>query len=339
MVLFWVMKKIVLTGDRPTGALHLGHFVGSLKKRIELQESCETFVMLADAQALTDNFDDVGKVRASIHEVVCDYLAVGIDPLKCAIFVQSLVHELPELAMFYMNLVTIQHLGHNPTVKAEMKLRGFEESVPAGFFLYPMYQVADITAFKADLVPVGHDQAPMLELTRFIVSKFNTTYKKEVLVAPEALFPNMKGSLQGLDGVKMSKSLGNAIYLSDEPDVVASKIKKIKSDPTRTSATSPGDPEKALAFSYLEQFDPDLNFVEELKERYRRGTVSDKEVKDRLSQVLEAFLTPIRVKRKIYHSDPSAIQEILKKGTEKAREKAAATLSEVRSAMGINYNF
>ncbi len=332
-------KKIVLTGDRPTGPLHLGHYVGSLKKRKELQDSTDTFVMLADAQALTDNFDDVGKVRASIHEVVCDYLAVGIDPLKCSIFVQSCVHELPELAMYFMNLVTIQHLGHNPTVKAEMKMRGFDESVPAGFFLYPMYQVADITAFKADLVPVGHDQAPMLELTRFIVSKFNTTYRKDVLVAPEALFPSMKGSLQGLDGVKMSKSLGNAIYLSDETDVVVSKIKKIKSDPGRTSATSPGDPDKALAFSYLEQFDPDPTYVEKLKERYRLGTVSDKEVKDRLTEVLEAFLSEVRVKRKMVYSDVGYIQAILKKGTEKARERASATLSEVRSAMGINYGF
>lgn len=331
------MKKIVLTGDRPTGPLHLGHYVGSLKKRVELQEACETYIMLADAQAITDNYDDINKVRTNIHEVVCDYLAVGIDPRKSHIFIQSCVHELPELAMFYMNLVTIQHLGHNPTVKAECKMRGFNEGVPAGFYLYPIFQVADITAFKADLVPVGLDQAPMLELTRDIVRKFNTIYKKEVLVSPEAIYPNLKGALPGIDGQKMSKSLGNAISLSDEADVVLKKVKKIQSDPGRKSATDPGDPEKALAFSYLDIFDPDLLFVAELKDRYIRGTVSDKEVKDRLIEVLEAFLTPIRAKRKMYHSDREGVLAIIKEGTLIAKQKAAATLLEVRTAMGINY--
>jgi tryptophanyl-tRNA synthetase len=331
------MRKVVLTGDRPTGPLHLGHYVGSLNKRVELQETCETYIMLADAQALTDNYDDVNKVKTNIHEVVCDYLAVGIDPKKSHIFIQSCVHELPELAMFYMNLVTIQHLGHNPTVKAECKQKGYNEGVPAGFYLYPIYQVADITAFKADLVPVGLDQAPMLELTRDIVRKFNTLYKKEVLVSPEALYPNLKGALPGIDGNKMSKSLGNAISLSDELDLIVSKVKKVKSDPNRKSATDPGDPEQALAFSYLEVFDPEVSFVKELKERYRRGTVSDKEVKDRLIEVIDTFLKPIRDKRKQFYNDRSGIEEIIKEGTRLAKQKAALTLLEVRSAMGINY--
>ena len=331
------MKKVVLTGDRPTGPLHLGHYVGSLKKRVELQESCETYIMIADAQAITDNYDDINKVKTSIHEVVCDYLAVGIDPRKSHIFIQSCIHELPELAMFYMNLVTIQHLGHNPTVKAECKMRGFNEGVPAGFYLYPIYQVADITGFKADLVPVGLDQAPMLELTRDIVRKFNTIYKKEVLISPEAIYPNLKGALPGIDGHKMSKSLGNAISLGDEPDVILKKIKKLQSDSNRKSATDSGDPEKAIAFSYLDVFDPETPFVEELKERYRRGAVTDKEVKDRLIDVLDTFLTPIREKRKMYHSDRQGVLDILKEGTQIAKQKASKTLLEVRSAMGINY--
>lgn len=330
-------KEIVLTGDRPTGPLHLGHYVGSLKKRIELQESSETYIMIADAQAITDNYDDINKVKTSIHEVVCDYLAVGIDPKKCHIFIQSCVHELPELAMFYMNLVTIQHLGHNPTVKAECKMRGFNEGVPAGFYLYPIFQVADITAFKANLVPVGLDQAPMLELTRDIVRKFNTLYKKEVLVNPKAIYPNLSGALPGIDGQKMSKSLGNAISLGDEKEMIVAKVKKIKSDPGRLSATDPGDPEKALAFSYLDVFDPETAFVETLKERYRSGTVSDKEVKERLIDVLDTFLAPIRERRKQFHQDREGVWSILKEGTHKARHKAAETLFEVRSAMGIDY--
>jgi tryptophanyl-tRNA synthetase len=332
------MKKVVLTGDRPTGALHLGHYVGSLAKRVELQETCETYIMIADAQALTDNYDDVTKVRVNIHEVVCDYLAVGIDPLKSSIFIQSCIPELPELAMYYMNLVSIQHLGHNPTVKAECRQKGYNESVPAGFYMYPIFQVADITAFKADLVPVGLDQAPMLELTREIVGKFNRLYKKDVLTLPEPLYPSLKGALPGIDGAKMSKSLGNAILLSDELDSIVSKVKKVKSDPGRKSATDPGNPEEALAFAYLEIFDPEVSFVEELKERYRRGSVSDKEVKDRLIEVLDTFIKPIRERRKIYHSDKEAVWKILKEGTDRAKEKAAGTLSEVRLAMGIQYN-
>ena len=332
-------KKVLLTGDRPTGALHLGHFIGSLKNRVQLQETCETYVMIADAQALTDNYDDVNKVKNSIHEVVSDYLAVGIDPSKTNIFIQSCIHELPELTMFYMNLVTIQHLGHNPTVKAETKMRGFKEGVPAGFYLYPIYQVADITAFKADIVPVGLDQAPMLELTRDIVRKFNTLYKTEVLVTPEALYPHLKGALPGVDGQKMSKSLGNAIYLSDEKEAIIAKVKKMKSDPGRLSVTDPGDPEKAIAFSYLDAFDPEKSFVEELKERYRKGTVSDKEVKERVIDVLDTFLDPIRTNRKQFYADKSHILSIIKEGTAQARTKAAQTLKGVRAAMGIDYSF
>jgi tryptophanyl-tRNA synthetase len=331
-------RRIVLTGDRPTGPLHLGHLVGSLQKRVELQEVAETFIMIADAQAITDNYDDINKVRTNIHEVASDYLAVGIDPAKANIFIQSCIKELPELAMYFMNLVSIQHLGHNPTVKAECRAKGFNESVPAGFYLYPIYQVADITAFKADLVPVGIDQAPMLELTRDIVKKFNTLYKKEVLHTPEAIYPsNLKGTLQGIDGQKMSKSLGNAISLSDEKDVIVSKVKKIKSDPNRKSVTDPGDPEKAMAFAYLDIFDEDKNLVESYKSRYRSGSISDKEVKDRLIDVLDTFLSPIRERRKMFHNDPSGVMRILKDGTMKAREKAAQTLSEVKHAMGIDY--
>jgi tryptophanyl-tRNA synthetase len=331
-------KRTVLTGDRPTGPLHLGHYVGSLQKRVELQEVSETFIMIADAQAITDNYDDINKVRTNILEVASDYLAVGIDPEKANIFIQSQIPELPELAMYFMNLVTIQHLGHNPTVKAECRAKGFNESVPAGFYLYPIYQVADITAFKADLVPVGIDQAPMLELTRDIVKKFNSLYKKDVLITPEAIYPsNLKGTLQGIDGQKMSKSLGNAISLSDELDAIVSKVKKIKSDPNRKSVTDPGDPEKAMAFSYLDIFDPDQNLVASFKERYKSGTISDKEVKDRLIEILDNFLFPIRTRRKMFHEDRAYVMKILKEGTIKARERASKTLLEVKSAMGINY--
>ena len=329
------MKKILLTGDRPTGPLHLGHYIGSLQNRLLLQESCETYIMLADAQALTDNYDDINKVRTNIHEVTCDYLAVGIDPKKSHIFIQSCLPELPEMAMYYMNLVTIQHLGHNPTVKAECKMRGFNEGVPAGFYLYPIYQVADITAFKANIVPVGLDQAPMLELTRDIVRKFNALYKKDLLVVPEALYPKLKGTLPGVDGQKMSKSLGNAIYLSDERETIIAKVKKMKSDPGRLSATDPGDPEKAIAFSYLDVFAPD----ESLKEQYRRGAISDKAVKEQVIEVLDAFVAPIRERRKQIHEDRAFIQGVLAEGTQKAQEKTRATLHEMREAMGIDYEW
>jgi len=332
-------KKVLLTGDRPTGPLHLGHYVGSLKKRLDLQRDLETYVMIADAQAITDNFKDINKVKTNIFEVACDYLAVGIDPAKCSIFIQSQLSELPELAMYFLNLVTIQRIGHNPTVKQEVKSRGFKEGVPAGFYLYPMFQVADITAFQANVVPVGPDQAPMIELTRDIVRKFNDLYKTDALIMPEAIFPQGEKTLPGLDGQKMSKSLNNAIYLSDEVDVIVKKVKKMKSDPNRTSIEQGGDPDKAIAFSYLDAFDPDQKMVLDLKERYRRGGLQDKIVKERVVEVLCSFLDPIREKRKIFRNDPSQVFEILKTGTSAAKEKASNTLHLVKKAMGIDYNF
>lgn len=330
-------KKVLLTGDRPTGPLHIGHYFGSLIKRIELQHSCETYIMIADAQAITDNYKDINKVRTNIQEVVCDYLAVGIDPSKSHIFIQSLLPELPELTMYFLNLVTIQKIGHNPTVKAEVKTRGFSEGVPAGFYLYPIFQVSDITAFKADLVPVGVDQMPMLELTREVVRKFNELYKTEALVTPEGIFPKDEKTILGLDGQKMSKSLNNAIFLKDEEAEVIAKIKKMKSDPNRKSLADPGDPDKAIAFSYLELFDPDPKNVEDLKRRYREGGMPDKIVKDHLTEVMLAFLNPIREKRREFAQDKELIKDILSSGTQKAREKASQTLCDVKKAMGIDY--
>lgn len=330
-------KKVILTGDRPTGPLHLGHYVGSLLKRCELQSSMETFIMLADAQAITDNFKDINKVRTNILEVACDYLAVGIDPKKSHIFIQSQLPALPELAMYYLNLVTIERIGHNPTVKQEVKLRGFKEGVPAGFYLYPLYQVADITAFQADIVPVGPDQAPMIELTRDIVRKFNDLYQTNALVMPEAVYPKGEKTLPGLDGQKMSKSLGNAIYLSDENDEIAKKVKKMKSDPSRTSIEMGGDPEKAIAFTYLDTFDRDEHALKTLKEHYQRGGLPDKVVKERVTEILIALIEPIRERRKTYRSDPEQVFAILKAGTQAAQVKTAHTLHLVKTAMGIEY--
>ncbi len=330
-------KKVLLTGDRPTGPLHLGHYVGSLKNRIEMQGSHEVYIMIADAQALTDNFKDINKVRTNILEVAADYLAVGIDPELCNIFVQSCLPELPELTMYFLNLVTIQQIGHNPTVKAECKMRGFEESVPAGFYLYPIFQVADILAFQAHVVPVGPDQTPMLELARDVARKFNDLYKTKVFVTPEGVYPKMERTLPGFDGQKMSKSLGNAIYLGDAEADVIKKVKKMKSDENRSSPADPGDPEKAIAFTYLDFFDPETSFVDDLKERYRKGGLPDSAVKDRLIQVLLAFLKPIRERREMFHKDPEALFSILQRGTEKAKEKTLNTLSLAKKAMGIEY--
>jgi tryptophanyl-tRNA synthetase len=330
-------KQILLTGDRPTGPLHIGHYIGSLAKRVELQETCETYIMIADTQALTDNYDDIGKVRANILEVACDYLAVGINPEKSHIFVQSKLPELPELAMYYMNLVTIQRIGHNPTVKAEIKQKGFTDGVSAGFYLYPLYQVADITAFRADLVPVGIDQQPMLELTRDVVRRFNEIYKTDALVVPKGIFPESEKSVPGIDGQKMSKSLNNAIYLSDNADAIQKKIKKMKSDSNRISVNDPGNPEASLAFTYLDLFDPEKKELEELKERYRQGGLGDKVIKDRLVDILVTFLEPIQKRRAEYHKDPEEVFRVLQKGTRKAKETASKTLSLCKQAMGIDY--
>ncbi|MCH9812244.1 tryptophan--tRNA ligase [bacterium] len=332
-------KKILLTGDRPTGALHIGHYAGSLLNRLKMQSEFETFLMVADAQAITDNYDNIDKVRENIFEVVADYLAVGIDPSQVNIFIQSMIPELPELTQYLLNLVSINRIGHNPTVKAECRQKGFEESVPAGFYLYPIFQVADIIAFDADVVPVGRDQAPMLELTRDVVGKFNTQYQSNVLVEPEAVFPDMTINLPGIDGNKMSKSLGNAIYLKDTRAEISKKIKKMKSDSSRTSINDPGDPAKAIAFSYLDIFDPDVEGVEKLKHQYKQGGLGDGIVKERTLEVLDNFIAPIREKREAIISDKAMIEKVLSEGTKAAREKAGQTLARCKKAMGINYEF
>lgn len=331
------MKKIILTGDRPTGPLHLGHYIGSLKNRVELQDTCTQFIMIADAQALTDHAKEPEKIKKNILEVALDYLAVGIDPKKTTILIQSMLPELFELTFYYLNLITWNRLKHNPTVKAEIIQKGFKEAVPAGFMVYPVSQAADITAFKATLVPVGEDQLPMIEQTNEIVRHFNTTYKKEVLVHAEALIPK-HARLPGIDGgAKMSKTIGNCIYLSDEADTIKKKVMKMPSDPNHTEMEKPGNVEAAIAFTYLDAFDPDQKHVQEFKDHYRRGGLGDGSVKKYLNEVLQSFLQPIRKRRKEFSQDPQEILRILKEGTEKARLVTAKTLSEVRRAMGINY--
>ena len=324
-----------MTGDRPTGPLHLGHYIGSLQNRVKLQDEHTQFVMIADAQALTDHAKEPEKVRKHILEVALDYLAVGIDPEKTTIFIQSLLPELFELTAYYLNLVTWNRLKHNPTVKAEIRQKEYGESVPAGFMIYPVSQAADITAFKANLVPVGEDQVPMIEQTNEIVRHFNTTYKQEVLVRCEALLPQM-ARLPGTDGAaKMSKTIGNCIYLSDSEEVIQKKVMKMYTDPKHLRVEDPGLVEGNPVFTYLDAFDPDKEKVQELKDHYQKGGLGDVVVKRYLNDVLQAMLAPIRKKRETL--DPEMVMECLRKGTEKARERAASTLSEVRSAMGINY--
>lgn len=330
-------KKIVLTGDRPTGPLHLGHYVGSLKNRVELQKNCQQYVMIADAQALTDNADNPMKVRENVLQVALDYLAVGIDPSQTTIFIQSLLTALPELTMYYLNLVTWNRLKHNPTVKQEIVQKGYGESVPAGFMVYPVSQAADITAFKANIVPVGEDQLPMVEQTNEIVRHFNRTYKTEVLVEAEAMIPKY-ARLPGTDGkAKMSKSLGNAIFLSDPADVVAKKVKGMFTDPNHLKVEDPGQVEGNPVFEYLTVFDPDNENLELMKAHYQRGGLGDSVVKKRLADVLQSFLEPIRVKRAEYASDPQEVMNILKKGTEAAQKITQQTLREVRRAMCLDY--
>ncbi len=330
-------KKIVLTGDRPTGPLHLGHYVGSLKNRLILQETCQQFVMLADVQALTDNFHQPQKVRENILEVALDYLAIGIDPKRTTIFIQSLLPQLPELTMYYLNLVTWNRLKHNPTVKQEIIQKGYGESVPAGFMVYPVSQAADITAFRADIVPVGEDQLPMIEQSNEIVRHFNRIYNTNVLVEAEAMIPRFS-RLPGIDGkAKMSKSLNNAIYLSDSADAVAKKVKGMYTDPNHLRVEDPGQVEGNPVFIYLDAFDPDKEKIEELKAHYQRGGLGDSVVKKRLTEVLLAELEPIRQKRIELAKDPSAVMEILRDGTRRAQEAAAITLRDVRKAMCLDY--
>ena len=345
------MEKIILTGDRPTGRLHLGHFVGSLKRRVELQNSGKfdkIFVMIADAQALTDNADNPEKVRQNIIEVALDYLSVGIDPAKTTIFIQSQVPELCELTTYYMNLVSVSRVQRNPTVKTEIKMRNFEQSIPVGFFCYPISQASDITAFKATTVPVGEDQAPMIELTREIVQRFNNIYG-DTLVEPEILLPDNAACLRlpGTDGkAKMSKSLGNCIYLSDTEKEVAKKVKSMYTDPLHINIDDPGHLEGNCPFIYLDalshgdqinRFNPDFADLDDLKARYVKGGVGDGTVKKILINVLEEELAPIRQRRKEYENNIPAVYEILKRGSEEARRVAAATLADVRRAMKIDY--
>ena len=345
------MGKIILTGDRPTGKLHLGHYVGSLRRRVELQNSGEydkIFVMIADAQALTDNADNPEKIRQHLVEVALDYLSAGLDPAKTTIFVQSAVPELTELAFYYMNLVTVSRVQRNPTVKTEIKMRNFETSIPVGFFCYPVSQASDITAFRATTVPAGEDQEPMIELTREIVGRFNNVYG-ETLVEPEILLPTNAACLRlpGTDGkAKMSKSLGNCIYLSDTSKDVAKKVKGMYTDPLHLNISDPGHLEGNCPFIYLDAFCTDEKFkrhcsefesLQDLKDRYCAGGVGDGTVKKILISVLEEELAPIRERRKQWEQDIPGVFEILRRGSEEARAVAAETLADVRRAMRINY--
>jgi tryptophanyl-tRNA synthetase len=335
-------KPIILTGDRPTGPLHLGHFVGSLRNRVKYQHEYKQYVMLADAQALTDNMDDIDKVHRNVVEVALDYLAVGIDPKLSTIFIQSQVPELTELAFYYLNLVTVARLERNPTVKEEIRLRDFERDIPAGFLTYPVSQAADITAFKATLVPVGEDQIPMIEQTNEIVRRFNRTYKnastkQEILVETKALVPEL-GRLPGIDGkAKMSKSLGNVINLGATADEISKAVKKVYTDPLHLKIEDPGHVEGNIAFTYLDAFDTDKAAVAELKAHYTRGGLADSIVKKRLEAVLQEMLEPIRTRRAELAGDKGYILQLLREGTEQAREVAAQTMSEVRAALGLTY--
>ncbi|MCI7612128.1 MAG: tryptophan--tRNA ligase [Selenomonadaceae bacterium] len=346
------MKKIILTGDRPTGKLHVGHYVGSLKRRVELQDSGEfdeIYIMIADAQALTDNFDNPEKVRQNIIEVALDYLSVGLDPAKSTLFIQSMVPQLTELSFYYMNLVTVARVQRNPTVKSEIQLRGFGGSIPVGFFCYPISQAADITAFKATLVPVGEDQLPMLEQTKEIVRSFNRIYNCEALVEPDIMLPDndICRRLPGTDGkAKMSKSLGNCIYLSDDEKTVQQKIMNMYTDPTHIKVSDPGHLEGNTVFTYLDAFSKEEDFakylpeyknLDELKEHYTRGGLGDVKIKRFLNSIMQAELAPIRARRKEYEKDIAAVYDILKAGSDRARQVAEATLQDVKDAMKINY--
>ena len=345
------MGKVILTGDRPTGKLHLGHYVGSLRRRVQLQEAGDydkMFVFMADVQALTDNADNPEKIRQNIVEVALDYLAAGLNPDKCTIFIQSQIAELAELTTYLMNLITVSRVQRNPTVKTEIKMRNFEANIPLGFFCYPVSQAADITLFKSTTVPVGEDQEPMLEVTRELVRRFNATYG-EVLVEPNIMLPENTTArrLPGTDGKeKMSKSLGNCIYLSDSAEDVWQKVRSMYTDPLHVNLNDPGHVEGNAVFTYLDAFSTNADFAEfwpdyanldELKEHYQRGGWGDMKCKKFLNQVLNKFLEPMRERRHEFEKDIPEIFNILKKGTEKARETAAETMDEVRKAMRIDY--
>lgn len=348
------MKNIILTGDRPTGRLHIGHYVGSLRERVRLQNEGnydEMYVMIADAQALTDNFDNINKVKNNIIEVALDYMACGLDPKKCTLFVQSLIPELTELTFYYQNLVTVSRLQRNPTVKNEIKMRNFEKSIPVGFFTYPISQAADITGFKANIVPVGEDQLPMIEQTREIVRSFNSIYKANVLVEPNAILPNNESCrrLPGTDGkTKMSKSIGNCIYLSDDDATIREQVRNMYTDPNHIRLSDPGKVEGNVVFTYLDAFCKDEHFAKylpeyknlnELKEHYQRGGLGDVKIKNFLASILIETISPIRERREKLAQNKEAVYKALRLGSEKARKKVIATLQEVKSAMGINYEF
>ena len=345
------MKKVILTGDRPTGRLHVGHYVGSLSERVKLQNSGnydEIYIMIADAQALTDNAEHPEKVRQNIIQVALDYLACGIDPEKSTIFIQSMVPELTELTFYYMNLVTVARVQRNPTVKSEIQMRNFEASIPVGFFCYPISQAADITAFRATAVPVGEDQLPMLEQCKEIVHKFNTVYG-ETLTEPEIVLPSNKACLRlpGIDGkAKMSKSLGNCIYLSDEADEVKKKVMSMFTDPNHLRVQDPGNVDGNPVFIYLDacckpeyfpEFLPDYQNLDELKDHYKRGGLGDVKVKKFLNNVLQAELGPIRERRKMWEQRIPDVYDILREGSKVAEAKAAETLKDVKASMRINY--
>lgn len=330
-------KQIILTGDRPSGPLHLGHYVGSLANRVRLQHEYTQYVMLADVQALTDNYEHPEKVRNNVLEVALDYLSVGIDPKKTTIFIQSLIPEIAELTVFYLNFVSVARLSRNPTVKTEIAQKGYGDSVSAGFLMYPVSQAADITIVKGTLVPVGEDQLPMIEQTNELVRAFNRTYNTDVLKEAHALIPKV-ARLPGIDGkAKMSKSLGNAINLSDSADEVAAKVMKMYTDPDHLRVQDPGKIEGNTVFAYLDLFDGNTQEVEALKEQYQRGGLGDVAVKRRLIEALNAFLDPIRKERAVYAEDPQEVMRIVLDGTQKIRAIAAQTMREVRSAMHLNY--
>lgn len=334
-------KEIYLTGDRPTGKLHIGHYIGSLKNRVSMQNSGDylPFVMIADTQAFTDNARNPEKIRQSLTEVALDYLAVGIDPAKTTIFVQSQIKGLFELTEYFMNLVSVARLQRNPTVKSEIKQKGFDEAIPAGFLTYPVSQAADIAIFRATKVPVGDDQEPMLEQTRELVRSFNNAYKSDVLVEPVGVFPPKgQGRLPGLDGnAKMSKSLNNGIFLSDDADTLVKKVKSMYTDPLHINITDPGHVEGNVVFTYLDIFDPDKKRVQELKDQYTAGGLGDMKIKKHLIDVMEAEMAPIRQRREEFAKDIPAVLDMLQEGSNKANEVAEETMKDVRHVMGLDY--
>lgn len=332
-----VNKPIILTGDRPTGPLHLGHYVGSLENRVAMQDSHKQYILIADIQALTDNYHNPGQIRANVLQVMLDYLAVGIDPEKSTIFIQSMIPQIAELATLYLNLVSVNRLKRNPTVKAEIKQKGFGDNIPAGFFVYPVHQAADITIFKATVVPVGNDQLPMIEQTNEIVRHFNRLYATSVLVEARAVIPKVS-RLPGTDGkAKMSKSLGNAIYLSDPADVVVKKVMSMYTDPEHIRVADPGKVKGNTVFTYLDVFDPQKKEVAALKAHYRKGGLGDVVLKKRLIEVINTFLEPIRTRRTAFAKDPEHVMRILLNSTKHAQQAAEKTMHDVRQAMHLNY--